>query len=136
MAMKSMYALMALTLGGAMAGNGNIFGENSKVTRFEDLSPEDKQRYLEKFARKKEEGEKKIALSNGLTEFSFTFDYRTIYIYALNKKSAAKKCRRELLRLIEGVGKENLEYPNFSRLKGTDVSGIRKAYEKAKLQNK
>lgn len=128
-----MYAVLALTLGGAMAGGGNMFGENnSRPTRFEDLSPEDQQRYLEKLARQKEENERRIALANGLKEFSFIFDFKRIYIYALNNKSAAKKCRRKLLEFMEYFGREGAEYPQFSPIEGTDIAGVRKAYELGK----
>lgn len=128
-----MYALMALTLGGAMAGGGNMFGENnSRPIKFEDLSPEDKQRYLEKLARQKEENERRIALANGLKEFSFVFDNKRVYIYALNNRSAAKRCRKKLLELMEWFGKEGAEYPQFSPIAGTDISGVRKDYELGK----
>ena len=134
--MKSMQSLLALTLAGAMMGGDNMFGEShDKPIPFDKLPPEDQQRYLYQLAKKQLANERRLALAKGLKEFVFQFNSATISIYALNTKSAQKKCRNKILELIQQYGKDGLEYPKFKPIPGTDISGVRKAYEIGKISN-
>lgn len=134
MGMKSsMYALMALTLGGAMAG-GNLFGENTeRPVRWEDLSPEEQERLIAQHRRKEAELRKEHAIRNGLKEFEFIFNYGLVKFYALNQKSANKKARKLLLQMVKEQAELGLDYPKFQMDKGVDISGTRKMYEENKL---
>jgi hypothetical protein len=131
--MKNSLAVLSMLALTSVVGGKGVFdiGSDRQMDPidFDELSEEEKKRYMEKHIREKQKAEKQLAEAKGLKEFEFYVNGQRHFVYAINEKNRCRKIRLKLLAILKEYGENGLEYPHFYVDKSVSIAGVRKAYE-------